>query len=127
MDKDELLRKTVFRGSYLLLMFIPLILFVIAEYYLIPYLNIPSLIFYSFIIFTGVSSYTPKMIEVMSKKEDYKYHISQLAWSPQVRFFCSVVIALTFVYFDYLIFGFLIILASGGEISLQNKVFNQKQ
>jgi hypothetical protein len=124
-NKDLLnLERKIFRTMYLLLTFLPLVPFIYSKLYNIPYLDIPSFLFYSFIIFVGILSYSERMFNAMSKNEEYLYNITYLVWPKEFRFFSYILIALTFVTFDYTFFGFLLILASGGEITIQQKVIN---
>jgi len=64
------------------------------------------------------------MVESLSKKEDHLYNLNILSFHPIIRFLIMITVGLTFVYYGYSIFGFLIIFASGGEITLHRKLNN---
>ena len=116
--------KLIFRTVTLLLLFVPLSFLYFGKVKDIFFLEVLSFSIFSIYILTGLSSFKKEMIVRMANKESFVENIFLYAFDHQVKFALMIFCGLTFSYYGYDIFAFLVILAGAGEAYL---TYNVKQ
>jgi len=120
-------RKIIFRIFYTMIILLPLIPIIYAKMYDIPYIEIPSFIFYSAHIVLGLMSYRKDMLNLLKKDSGYIENIKTIAFPLFIRFLLYLIIVFVFVYLEYYIFGFFYMLSFFGEYTLEKRVLNQNK
>lgn len=119
-----MLDKLIFRSTTIFLILFPLYLLHYGKLNEVLLLEISSFMIFSIFIITGIHSFNKDMILRMSEKESYVENIFIYAFNHQVKFAMMIMAGLTFSYYGYDIFAFLVILGGAGEAYMN---YNVKQ
>ena len=114
--------KLIFRTTSVLLLFIPLSFLYYGKTKDILFLEILSFSIFSIYVLTGIMSFKKDMIIRMANKESYVENIFRYAFNHEFKFGLMIFSGLTFSYYGYDIFAFLIILGGAGEAYLHYNV-----
>jgi len=117
-----MLDKLVFRLTVLFLTFFPLVLLYIGEENDLIILKITSFSFYTYYILPWLYSFKKEMFETLSNKESYVESIFLYAFNHELKLGMIIFCGLTFSYYGYNIFAFLLILAGFSEAWMNYRV-----